>query len=286
MACGHQFRASRERPEETELWRLYQSNKQTVAEIAQRYGVSPSTIKRILRQVKCEWVQPVLTGGGFVHMDGTYQGRGNGILLAIDHDSGKPLYLEFVTNETNAHYQEALRSIECRGYQVRGIIIDGRRSLFQLFEGYPIQMCQFHMRQIVRRYLTLHPRLLAARELNELMKDLVLMTESEFNQHYTQWKQRWDSTIKRRSVSKTTGKSRYTHRRLRTAMNSIDFYRPYLFTYQRPDCAGMPNTNNKIEGIFTDLKKNLNTHSGMNEQSRRRFISGFFLASDGDPQVK
>ena len=40
----------------------------------------------------------------------------------------------------------------------------------------------------------------------------------------------------------------------------------------------MPNTNNKIEGTFTDLKKNLNNHSGLTQKNRKRFISGFFLA--------
>ena len=45
--------------------------------------------------------------------------------------------------------------------------------------------------------------------------------------------------------------------------------------HQRPKCEGMPNTNNKIEGTFTDLKKNLNNHSGMSIQNRMRFISGY-----------
>ncbi len=40
----------------------------------------------------------------------------------------------------------------------------------------------------------------------------------------------------------------------------------------------MPDTNNKIEGTFTDLKKNLNNHSGLTQENRNRFISGFFLA--------
>lgn len=40
----------------------------------------------------------------------------------------------------------------------------------------------------------------------------------------------------------------------------------------------MPNTNNKIEGTFTNLKKRLNEHCGMTEMSRKRLISGFFLA--------
>ena len=74
------------------------------------------------------------------------------------------------------------------------------------------------------------------------------------------------------------GKMHYTHQRLRAAMNSLNFYLPYLFTYQRKDCKGMPNTNNKIEGTFTDLKKNLNNHSGLTKENRKRFISGFFLA--------
>ena len=48
----------------------------------------------------------------------------------------------------------------------------------------------------------------------------------------------------------------------------------------------MPNTNNKIEGVFTDLSKNLNNHSGLIEENRKRFISGFFLALGGNLHIK
>lgn len=43
------------------------------------------------------------------------------------------------------------------------------------------------------------------------------------------------------------GKMHYTHRRLRAAMNSLNSYLPYLFTYQQADCKGMPNRDNKID---------------------------------------
>lgn len=72
------------------------------------------------------------------------------------------------------------------------------------------------------------------------------------------------------------GKTCYLHRRVRTVMNSIDFYLPYLFTYQRTDCVGMPNTNNKIEGTYTDLTKNLNNHSGLTIEHRKQFITAYF----------
>ena len=81
-----------------------------------------------------------------------------------------------------------------------------------------------------------------------------------------------------KALSAEMWKKNYTHKRLRSAMHSLDFYMPYLFTFQKESCEGMPNTNNKIEGTFTNLKKRLNVHSGMTEMSRKRLISGFFLA--------
>lgn len=158
-----------------------------------------------------------------------------------------------------------------------GIVIDGLQTLFSQFSAYRIQMCQFHMKQIVKRYLTLNPRLLASRALNDIMKNMTSMQKDDFLKEYTEWKEAWKLTLDKRSLLKN-GKTRYRHRRLRSAMRSLDFYLPYLFTYQEDGCEGMPNTNNKLEGTFTDLKKNLNNHSGMNEENRKRFICGFFLA--------
>nr|WP_249134646.1 hypothetical protein [Porphyromonas gingivalis] len=98
-----------------------------------------------------------------------------------------------------------------------------------------------------------------------------------FNQAFQAWKSKWHDTIMRRSLLKS-GKSRYRHRKLRSAIHSIEFYLPYLFTYQQAQCIGMPNTNNKIEGTFSALKRKINCHSGMSAANRQRLICGFFLA--------
>ena len=274
--CGSQFRAG-SRVSEEDLWRAYQQDKQTVEGLSRRYKTSVSTVKRMMRGIRREWEQPQLSGGGYVHLDTTYWGRSFGVLLALDSETGKPLYMAFVRNETAKDYVDAVESIERRGYAVRGLIIDGKQSLFKSFCGYRVQMCQFHMKQIVRRYLTRNPRMLSAKELNELVSRLHTSREEDLRKELTAWKEKWRDTICRRSLHKD-GKTHYTHRRLRSAVNSINFYMPYLFTCQREDCAGMPNTNNKIEGTFTDLKKNLNNHSGLTTENRKRFISGFFLA--------
>lgn len=274
--CGYQFRNGNRVDTDT-LWSLYQDGKQTMAELAEKHRISQSTIKRRIREVTIGWDQPSLTGSGFLHLDTTYWGHNWGVLLGLDEETGLPLYVAFIGHERVQDYIDAVRSIEQRGYCIRGIVIDGMQSLFSEFSAYKIQMCQFHMMEIVKRYLTKRPKLIAARELKELACSLTTRQKNEFEDEYRKWKERWGNTLNRRTTLKS-GKTQFTHKRLRSAMHSVDFYLPYLFTYQQPECKGMPNTNNKIEGTFTDLKKNLNNHSGMSKENRKRFISGFFLA--------
>ena len=274
--CGYQFRNDN-RVDINALWSLYQDRKQTMAELAEKHRISQSTIKRRIREVTIGWDQPSLTGSGFLHLDTTYWGHNWGVLLGLDEETGLPLYVAFIGHERVQDYIDAVRSIEQRGYCIRGIVIDGMQSLFSEFSAYKIQMCQFHMMEIVKRYLTKRPKLIAARELKELVGSLTTRQKNEFEDEYRKWKERWGNTLNRRTTLKS-GKTQFTHKRLRSAMHSVDFYLSYLFTYQQPECKGMPNTNNKIEGTFTDLKKNLNNHSGMSKENRKRFISGFFLA--------
>lgn len=80
--CGYQFRAGVVVSEEA-LWDAYQQEKQTIKELSVRFGISVATVKRRLHDIKREWVQPSLSGEGFVHLDVTYWGRGFGVLLCI-----------------------------------------------------------------------------------------------------------------------------------------------------------------------------------------------------------
>ncbi len=198
-------------------------------------------------------------------------------MLAIDDASGEVLYLAFIKHETTQSYVDAITAIEAAGYIIQGIIIDGKQELFTAFAEYPIQMCQFHMIQIVKRYLTKNPKMNASKELLQLCRSMVYQDAADFVYYYATWKVRWKDFLGKRTIHKD-GKTYYLHRRIRTLVNSLDFYLPYLFTFQLPECAGMPNTNNKIEGTFTDLKKNLNNHSGLTKEHRRQFIIEYFLS--------
>ena len=275
MACGHQFRGKVYLSKE-EVWEAYRGRKQTVRELSAEFGVSESTIKRLLKEVTVEWKNPVGMGSVIINIDATYFGRNAGVLAALDTQTGIPLYVRHIRHEHVSDYVDAINEMEENGYKITGMVIDGMQSLFREFGAYKIQMCQYHMCAIVRRKITKNPKLPAGIELQQLMRALKDSRKDDFTDRYNQWKQKWKPFLSQRSTNTETGRTFYTHQRVRSAMLSIDFYLPWLFTFE--EVEGMPNTNNKIEGTFTDLKKNLDNHSGMNKENRKRFVDGFFLA--------
>ena len=89
-------------------------------------------------------------------------------MLVLDEEMGEPQYPAFIKNEIVRDYQAAVCSIEEREYRIKGLTIDGKQTLFSVFSNYKIQMCQYHMKQIIRRYFTAHPEFKAAIALKEL----------------------------------------------------------------------------------------------------------------------
>lgn len=148
LSCKHQFRGGNIE-HSIDLWETYQNHKQTIQQLATLNHISTSTVKRKLRHLERTWQQPSLTEQSWcVHLDVTYWGYNWGILLAPDDITGKPLYLAFVKSETTKDFDQ----ITAAGYTIKGLIVDGKKALFTEFREYPMQMCQFHVVQIVRRY--------------------------------------------------------------------------------------------------------------------------------------
>lgn len=275
MVCKRQFRNSR-RISKDEIWLSFLNGKQTASEIAKIVGISERTVYRYINSVEVEWTDMPLSGRhGVIHMDVTYFGRNYGVIIVQESSSGSVLYVRIIGHEHVSDYKDAVSSIIERGYSIDGIVIDGIQQLFSEFREYKVQMCQFHMAAIIRRKLTGHPKLPAAIELRSIVLCLTTSDEDQFRRAFNAWKVKWAAFLKERTVNSVTGEWTYTHRRLRSASQSLEFYMPYLFTYL--SVPGMPNTNNKVEGTFTDLKKNLHNHSGLSRGNRKRFIEGFFL---------
>jgi hypothetical protein len=213
-----------------------------------------------------------------VLMDTTYFGRKFGVMVFMDSFTGQVLYKQYVKNETNALYLHGIEEIVRRGISVQSILCDGGKGIFETFPGIPCQLCQFHQIKTITRYLTRKPKLEAAVELRSLALQLTKTNKESWVSHFQMWKTKWDKFLNERTVSATTGKSFYTHKRLRSAYFSLKRNISYLFIFQDYKELGMPNTTNMLDGTFADLKNKLRNHNGLNMTRKQRFVDEFFKA--------
>lgn len=211
-------------------------------------------------------------------MDTTYFGRLFGVMLFKDAYSGANLLKYYVKNETNLKYREGIESLLNRGYTINAIVCDGRKGLMNMYPDIPTQMCQFHQVAIIRRYLTKNPKTDAAKELKALVKLLVKTDKESFVGGLNDWHNKWDDFLKERSKNPKTNKTQYTHRKLRSAYNSLKNNLPWLFIWYDFIEIGIPNTTNAIDGHFADLKNKLRCHNGLSIAHKQKFIDEFLKA--------
>ena len=81
--------------------------------------------------------------------------------------------------------------------------------------------------------------------------------------------------MRERTVGKDGKRTIYTHRRLRSAYLSFKRNIPWLWTYQDYLNLHIPNTNNAIEGVFTDIKTKLRVHPGITKDRRITLIQEY-----------
>lgn len=211
-------------------------------------------------------------------MDTTYWGRKFGVMLFKDAISKENLLKYYVKNETNQKYIEGIKELQSRGFNIIGIVCDGRKGLVQSFNTIPVQMCQFHQSAIIRRYLTRNPKLLAAKELMVLV-DLMKQTDREsFEGGLRDWFEKWKIFLNERTKNVETGNTFYTHKRLRSAYRSLKTNSNWLFTWYDNIELNIPNTTNAIDGHFADLKNKLRNHNGLSLKRKIKFITEFLKA--------
>ena len=81
--------------------------------------------------------------------------------------------------------------------------------------------------------------------------------------------------MRERTVGKDGKRTTYTHRRLRSAYLSPKRNITWLWAYQDYPNLHIPNTNNAIEGVFTDIKTKLRVHSGITKDRRNALIQEY-----------
>ena len=79
--------------------------------------------------------------------------------------------------------------------------------------------------------------------------------------------------LKEKTSNVQTRKWQYKHRKLRSAIRSLTVNLPYLFTsYDNPKME-IPNTNNSVEGVISNLKKKIAPYNGLKLNRKMKIIN-------------
>ena len=202
-------------------------------------------------------------------------------MLFKDALSGTNLYWNYVKHETNQLYLDGYLHLLKKGFEIVAVVCDGRKGLFQLFGATPVQMCQFHQVAIITRYLTRNPKTDAGKELRAHCLLLTRTDKESFIGGLEHWHSRWMHYLDERTHDKNSGRSWFTHKKLRSAFKSLKRNLPYLFVWYEHRELQIPNTTNAIDGCFADLKNKLRCHNGLSDARKQKFIDGFFSGISG-----
>lgn len=138
--------------------------------------------------------QPVV-----VIADVTFFGRSSAICVIRAPHLKKNLYVREVQTESVDVYRQGRIELERQGYTIRAIVLDGRPGVRQIFNDIPVQMCHFHQKQIITRYLTNSPKLQAGIELKRLITILCETNEIAFTSALEAWYATWSSLSQRKN---------------------------------------------------------------------------------------
>lgn len=209
-------------------------------------------------------------------VDTTFFNYHEGLTILRSYTTKQNLAWKYVVSERKESYQDLRNEIEKAGYTVAAAVIDGKYGLKEVFLDIPVQICQFHQKMILRRYLTQNPRLEAAQELKILTSELTRISESKFKEDFRKWENQWSMFLNEKTFH-PDGSWSYTHRKIRSARKSIKRHLPYLFTYQNYPELDIPNTTNDIESMNSKIKDLLRIHRGYSKKLRNKIINEILL---------
>jgi hypothetical protein len=271
-SCGKSHSSTRRTTKQKEkLWEQYVWEKQTRTQLANKQEVSTKTIARVLDSVE---VIPKIHNPRKVTavFDATYFGRRNGILVVRDPNKKENLHAHSIVSETKLEYRKARDELTSLGYDIQAVVLDGKRGIPSVFKDIPVQICQFHQWQIVKRKMTTKPKLPSHQALLSIGRKISKVTEPEMKNLLENFEKVFHNELHEKTHILGTKRSRYTHAKLRSAYQSLVRNLPYLYTYQRYPELKIPNTTNSLDGSFNILKMMVNIHRGLRPERRMKVI--------------
>lgn len=236
----------------------------------------------ILTKSKESWILAI---------DGKWLRRSGVVMIYRDITNGENLFWSFHSGETYTAIQENLRSLTklLGDHQPSGVISDWKGSIVSgvdsNFDHLPHQRCLAHVVREVRKLLPKNSSIIAVlvlRKIGEQLPDIkTKQQEADWKAQLIRWQEKHSKLLTTKSLSPTETNKRgqprwwYTHSNLRRAWYLLtNNWHPFFVHIYHPT---IPNTNNSIEGVNSQLKNKLLNHRGMKTLQQVSFLFWYLI---------
>lgn len=245
----------------------------TLSEIADDLGISIKTLR--------DKFDAIDVAEGLLHapdkkainlqIDATYFGNDYGFICF--HDSRRVIYFHEIAVETSQDILQGLSVLKAAGYRFKSVTIDGRKGFAEAIRKVcgpvPIQLCLFHARAIVRRYLGPNPATDAAKDLAKLMSNVRAIYPQNFIDQFTHLQNKHHEILRHPHPLLKRSRNR---QRIRLAYRFVQNNMHRFFTFREFPESHIPTTTNHLEGLFSHLKERINLHRGLNQNNKKKAI--------------
>ncbi len=268
--CGHVF----SQPKSDWIlaaYRDYVLGKQTLAQLGKKLHKTAPTLRKHFDSLRFDprILPPPLHPVSLI-FDTTFFGHTFGVL--VFRAEGRNIFWQFVRTERAEDIRHNLARLHAAGWQFKSITVDGKPSILQMlrqcYPDIPVQICQFHVMQNLRRILSAKPKTSAGKELLMLTEAITRISRAEFTDlllYFAQHKYK---------VELGSWKEREARKAIKTIQNAL----PFLFACQDYPERNIPNTTNSCEGSFGQWKIKIRIHRGTTTHRKQKMIS-FLLAN-------
>jgi hypothetical protein len=172
--------------------------------------------------------------------------------------------------ETIQDYKDGIATLQNQWRIIKAIVCDGKRWLLWWLD-IPVQMCVFHQKQIMRRYITKTPKLEANKELQDISWLIWIIRKTTIQQWMDDRHKRYKNFLLEKNDS-----GNYVHTRTRKAYRSLKNNLQYLYTFSDYEwIIDIPKTTNSIESVFSHLKQKVWLHRWLKKHRKLRLIDEF-----------
>jgi transposase-like protein len=252
-------------------------------------GLSLRQISRIskhgrkkLKRIKAEWLNqdtPALykdySKVKYLIFDGTYFTRKNTLLLFMNEADGKAISCCYVDSEDYENTYKMASELKRFGVRPKSVTLDGLKCVIAAVKDvWPeiiIQRCLYHIEHQGTMWLRSHPKTQAGRDLKEIFAGVTRISDNQGKELFTQ---RFNEFLgKHKEYIRSLSYKEVGYKDLKKAVTLIINANADMWHYLED--AKIPKTTNKLEGYFSQLKKDYGNHRGLAKHNRDSYLKWY-----------